>query len=124
MPPQALDLNAIHVNPCRPILLPQALDLNAIHVNPCHPILLPQALDLNAIHVKPCCPILLPQALDLNAIHVNPCRPWLFAVGGDDQYARVYDLRAMRNTVVSGEGRGGEQRPSLRTVVCEPVRRR
>eukprot|EP00955_Chlamydomonas_euryale_P039846 351528-Chlamydomonas_euryale.AAC.4 len=31
--------------------------------------------------------------VDLNAIAVNPSRPWLFAVGGDDQYARIFDIR-------------------------------
>lgn len=48
------------------------------------------------------------QALDLNAVHVNPARPWLFAVGGDDQFARVYDFRALRTR---GNGGGDGQHP-------------
>lgn len=31
--------------------------------------------------------------IDLNCIHVNPARPELFAVGGGDEYVRVYDHR-------------------------------
>lgn len=72
-----------------------------------------------------CAPL---QVLDLNAVHVNPCRPWLFAVGGDDPFARVYDLRAMRN--ISGQNRATDNNEegqrgsgSLVTVQCEPVRR-
>ena len=40
-------------------------------------------------------PFLVPplQVVDLNAIHANPARPWQFAVGGSDEWARVYDMR-------------------------------
>ncbi len=34
------------------------------------------------------------QPLEIDAVHHNPARPWLFAVGGGDCVARVYDLRA------------------------------
>jgi len=69
------------------------------------------------------------QVLDLNAVHVNPCRPWLFAVGGDDPFARVFDLRAMRNLSGSrarlarsedGAGQTGSS-SRLETIQCEPV---
>ena len=70
-------------------------------------------------------PLLL-QALDLNAIHVNPSRPWLFAVGGDDQYARVFDFRRMQSSAgggaAGGEDGGSRGRGKLQRVDCEPVR--
>ncbi|KAG1663226.1 hypothetical protein FOA52_004427 [Chlamydomonas sp. UWO 241] len=76
-----------------------------------------------------------PSPLDLNAVAVNPSRPWLFAVGGDDQYARIYDLRAMRNSAAASNTSntsntngtssaittgGAARRPTL-AAACQPL---
>ncbi|KAL6750363.1 hypothetical protein V8C86DRAFT_3031103, partial [Haematococcus lacustris] len=36
-----------------------------------------------------------PAMVELNAVHYNPARPWLFAVGGGDPRAFVYDVRRL-----------------------------
>ena len=42
----------------------------------------------------------------LNAVTINPLNPHLFAVGGNDEFARVYDIRRcvgfMANAGVQG----------------------
>ncbi|GAX74097.1 hypothetical protein CEUSTIGMA_g1546.t1 [Chlamydomonas eustigma] len=75
-------------------------------------------------------------AVDLNAVHVNPARPWLFAVGGDDQYARVYDIRVVRKNLFESSSVTSDtsqetgsitirdhSRSSSSKVQCEPVAR-
>eukprot|EP00879_Flechtneria_rotunda_P026284 GHRR01028017.1.p1 GENE.GHRR01028017.1~~GHRR01028017.1.p1 ORF type:complete len:242 (+),score=72.26 GHRR01028017.1:548-1273(+) len=38
------------------------------------------------------------RVVGINAVHVNPIRPWQFALGGGDSWARVYDVRRLRDT--------------------------
>lgn len=44
--------------------------------------------------------------IDLNTIAVNPMQPHQFAVGGDEEYAHLYDVRRLsdhvRGSLVSG----------------------
>jgi hypothetical protein len=42
------------------------------------------------------------QVIEINAVHHNPARPWLFAVGGSDPYARVYDARRLTSSTTAG----------------------
>lgn len=41
------------------------------------------------------------QVVDLYSVHHNPARPWLFAVGGTDPHARVYDIRRISSSAPS-----------------------
>jgi WD repeat-containing protein 42A len=78
------------------------------------------------------------QVVELNAIHVNPTRPWQFAVGGSDQWARVYDYRrpTRGSSAAAPAGRGaggshtggvassgGDSGPSGWSLADEPVAR-
>uniref|UniRef100_A0A6S8J0R5 Uncharacterized protein n=2 Tax=Dunaliella tertiolecta TaxID=3047 RepID=A0A6S8J0R5_DUNTE len=62
--------------------------------------------------------------VELNAVHANPARPWLFAVGGGDPYARIFDVRRM----LASESTGTVPCPvtklcpnHLRVKMSEPV---
>ncbi|KAB2091845.1 hypothetical protein ES319_A03G222600v1 [Gossypium barbadense] len=50
-----------------------------------------------------CCPIddsrVYTRVINLNAITINPRNPNLFAVGGSDEYTRLYDLRKYKHLI-------------------------
>lgn len=66
------------------------------------------------MHSRTLAPTLLPRAraqpVELNAVHANPARPWLFAVGGGDACAWVYDVRHMQPAAGGGTAGAGRQR--------------
>eukprot|EP00877_Chromochloris_zofingiensis_P004808 jgi/Chrzof1/14328/UNPLg00601.t1 len=51
--------------------------------------------------------------VDLNCIHVNPARPWQFAVGGSDEWVRVYDYRRYPGTSSSTAEASSSSRPAV-----------
>ncbi|KAI8473609.1 MAG: WD40-repeat-containing domain protein [Monoraphidium minutum] len=70
-----------------------------------------------------------PSVIDLNCIHCNPARPELFAVGGGDAWARIYDARRATSALGSagaapgGGGGGGGGLGRLFGMPDEPVAR-
>lgn len=59
------------------------------------------------------------KTIELNSIACNPLRPWQFAVGGGDEYVRIYD---QRRTLSAGSSSSiGHQSADMALPVCFPV---